>query len=174
MLPGKTGPGKKKRQKMKRSSICISSMFAFLAKFIKKCLPFSNFLANFISIGRCWCVWVLFHQKACQRDKARNPPKTHDKLFVCLGWSPQVLLTGHGACGKASLIPRNLSILFLGTFLGTLRKSTSETTSTHFLELLLSAVLNHGNRYLFQGTFWRIPTSFQMFAETITSHNCSA
>ena len=64
--------------------------------------------------------------------KTRNP-KTDKDLLVWVGPRSltkvgkdlfglvcKLLLTSYGACGKVSLVPRNLGMLFLGTFLGTL------------------------------------------------------
>ena len=55
------------------------------------------------------------------KEAKPEAPNTR-KGFACPVWSPELPLPSHGACGQMSLVPRNLGILFLGTFLGTLRK----------------------------------------------------
>ena len=58
------------------------------------------------------------------KDGRLQIPNTR-KGFVCLGWSPRVFLANYGVFGTAPLVPRNLAILFLKTFLGTIREPAS-------------------------------------------------
>ena len=128
----KKAPAENERRQASACLVCLH----FWQNYIKWLFAF---FVNFICFGRCRCIWVLFHQKALintisllhvnycwmilisnpiinnmkhrQRDIARNPPKTHDKVFVCLGlWvGPHKCFSlVMVACGKASLLPRKL------------------------------------------------------------------
>ena len=56
---------------------------------------------------------ILGNTKHYQDGKLQIPNTR--KAFVCLGWSPRVLLANYSACGTAHLVTRNLSNLVLGT-----------------------------------------------------------
>ena len=78
-------------------------------------------------------------------DKARSPkPPTPQEGFACPDWSPQLTLPSHGACDKASLVPRNLGMCYWerNLFLGISRNYSFPQSGT-----------DHTNKSLFPETF---------------------
>ena len=99
------------------------------------------------------------------------------RRFACPVWSPELPLPSHCARGKMSLVPRNLGILFLGTLLGTLRKSSFWATPINFVprnfwELLLSAVRGNANKFCSQELFGIVPRNFSKCSQEQFPMSC--